>query len=290
MRMPDLTRFDFYAMRFTHSEAVTMMSAQEVGVYMLLLCRSWLMGKEASLPDNLQFLAREGRVSEVSQIVLDQFPVVETSLGPRRRNKTLHQVWIEAQARVELAAENGRRGNEKRWGSDRVATGSGSGGDSFGIANPSLNPTQSDPTQSDASQPEQHAGGSFKNLKRVYVAVIGSSPNGGKDAAVKYDDVCRKYGEGVVLDKFNAWAVDKKDWLQNNCRAGAGGGLRFFFEDLESLVEGDELREESKPKPTSELQLAFIDEQIAQTQREANERYEQSKKQQEWDEANKNVI
>jgi G:T-mismatch repair DNA endonuclease (very short patch repair protein) len=51
------------------------------------------MGKDASLPDDIEFLTRLARVNELSPAVLSKFPVVDTQWGERRRNPVLYDEW-----------------------------------------------------------------------------------------------------------------------------------------------------------------------------------------------------
>ena len=109
--MADLTRFDFHVNRFLNSEDVENMTAEEVGQYLLLLCHSFLKGREASLPDDLGVLSRYARVDKVSKLVLKKFPIVETEWGARRRNETLYTEFLLAKKR----SENGRSAVAQRW-------------------------------------------------------------------------------------------------------------------------------------------------------------------------------
>jgi uncharacterized protein YdaU (DUF1376 family) len=101
----DLTRFDFHVVRFMNSESVKRMTAEEVGQYILLLCDAWLIGKEASLPDDPAYLARTARCQKVSPLVLSKFPIVPMECGKRRQNEPLYQEWVAATKRSRAARE-----------------------------------------------------------------------------------------------------------------------------------------------------------------------------------------
>lgn len=101
----DLTRFDFHVVRFMNSETVKRMSAEEIGQFILLLCDAWLTGKDASLPDDLTYLARVARVNEVSSLVLSKFPIIRTDCGKRRQNPALFVEWTAATKRSRAARE-----------------------------------------------------------------------------------------------------------------------------------------------------------------------------------------
>lgn len=98
-----------------NSEDVESMSDAEVGQYILLLCKSFVSGKAASLPDDLLYLAKVARCTKVSDLVLKKFPMVETTWGRRRRNEAMYGEWLSAADRSASASERGKKGNEIRW-------------------------------------------------------------------------------------------------------------------------------------------------------------------------------
>lgn len=142
----DLTRFDFHVVRFMSSETVQEMTAEEVGQFILLLCNAWLLGKDATLPDNPKYLARTARSETVSELVLSKFPILETEHGPRRRNDILYKEWLAAKDRSESAAKKGRLGGR----GNTIALPQQSY--SFTAAKP--NPNQSKPIRSKPDQTE----------------------------------------------------------------------------------------------------------------------------------------
>jgi hypothetical protein len=81
----DLTRFDFHALRFLKSEDVELMTAEEVGQFVLLMCNAWLGGKAASLPNNAALLAKYARCERVSDAVMGEWKE-----GPDGRLTTKH--------------------------------------------------------------------------------------------------------------------------------------------------------------------------------------------------------
>jgi uncharacterized protein YdaU (DUF1376 family) len=110
----DLTRFDFHAYRFLHSENVLAMSAEEVGQYILLLCEAWCSGKDATLPITDSYLRRAARTESVSKKVMAQFHIVTTQWGDRLQNDTLSEEWNRACAR----SGKKRGAAEEKWGSN----------------------------------------------------------------------------------------------------------------------------------------------------------------------------
>ena len=81
----DLTRFDFHVVRFMNSYDVEIMTDAEIGQYLLLLCKSWLLAHDATLPDDVEYLSRIARTTKVSERVLAKFPLVETENYGRAR-------------------------------------------------------------------------------------------------------------------------------------------------------------------------------------------------------------
>lgn len=112
----ELTRMDFHVLRFMDSNDVEDMSAAEVGQFCLLLFKAWLGAKDVTLPVDEKKLAKYARVKKVSDLVLKQFPVVDTKeWGPCRQNKVQLQVWWTAKQR----SEAGKAGAAGRWDKER---------------------------------------------------------------------------------------------------------------------------------------------------------------------------
>lgn len=164
------------------------MSATEVGQYALLLFKSWLMGKDASLPDDLDFLAVVAR-GPVSNLVLQKFPVVETKIGPRRRNDVLYKEWITVMERYETASESGKKGADVRWGAYSHPI-------NESIAQ--TNPNQSEPNQTNPNQTKVNPPELFQQAKRVYRRHVGKNFGSLGNNAGRWDELCRKHGNLVV--------------------------------------------------------------------------------------------
>lgn len=146
----DLTRFDFNALRFLKSEDVEVMTAEEVGQSVLLMCHAWLGGKNASLSNNQILLAKYARCKRVSDAVMRQW---RESPDGRLYNEMLSEEWSAAMQR----SSHGVRAAEVRWSKDR------SGGDAPGMLEQSTSiplvietavakPSQSNPNQSNPSR------------------------------------------------------------------------------------------------------------------------------------------
>jgi len=246
----DLTRFDFHALRFNKSEAVQMMSAEEVGQYILLLVEAWLGGKDASLPNDPKLLARLARVHTVSDRVLQMFPIVETQWGARFRNETLYGEWMLARNR----SENGRSAVESRWEKQRntdVYT---------GVSKPVLpKPNQSVPSQTKPIQSSDFGQCSFKNIAVQYSSYFGRSHSHAKQHVEKYQLACSKYGEDKVLEYFKRWAEDS-GWLRDRRDSQ---GLNLFWRPLDEMIEGDALREEREQNTSQSEQTEKVEVTLA---------------------------
>lgn len=123
-RKHELTRFDFDVFRFVNSEDVIAMSAEEIGEYLLLLCESWTLNKNCTLPNDPRFLARIARVREVSSLVLKKFDLLRNG---RLRNRRLFSEWRASLKRSESARKSalvrfhGKDANAMRTHSERNA-------------------------------------------------------------------------------------------------------------------------------------------------------------------------
>lgn len=239
--MPDLTRFDFHAKKFVHSEAVQEMDASEVGQYILLLCEAWLVGKDASLPDSPKYLARTARVEQLSPAVLACFPVVETEWGQRRRNETLYNEWLGAVNR----SDNGRAKANARWGNTTEEPGECRGNAPALLlhrpGNAQPNPTQAVSTQAnpDHTNPDVREGAGScnqepRNLGSDWkMLALRHKRYFGQKASVmfktKYAEACSKYTETVVLECFDAWAPSAVEWVK---RDNVTNPLHAFFKKL----------------------------------------------------------
>ena len=226
----DLTRFDFHAKKFYFSDNVRIMTAEEVGQYILLLVESWLGGKDASLPDNPVMLARMARVDSVSDQVLSMFPVVETEHGSRRRNETLYGEWLEALGRTLYHAENGKLGGSSRSEEKTLAArenGKLGGRPSILVAkqNPSENPSENQsetesPIQSKSNQINPNQSKStqldgdidFRLFKRRFKELIHHNLSGDKRTQNDYLKFAEQYGGNVLLECLTDWAQKSGEW------------------------------------------------------------------------------
>jgi hypothetical protein len=259
MPSPDLTRFDFNAKNWLNSEHVEVMTDAEIGQYIMLLAKSWLMGKDVTLPDEPVLLAKWAHCSKVSNRVLDRFPLVETESGSRRRNDTLFQEWKAATARSFVASDSGKKGNEIRWASpsNRPAMATQS-------RQESPKPNQAVPNQSNQTiQSEKHGQGNFKNITSRFRAAFQVTPSRNEKASTAYHQKCEQYGEDYLLEKFEEWSLENQ-WVREK---KAKFALTAFYRDLDIVAEGDELRDkkaqDSQKQLENELNSAARDAEFA---------------------------
>jgi len=237
--MPDFTRFDFNAHNFLNSEAVEIMTDAEAGQYILLLAKSWLLAKAASLPDDPTLLAKWAHCEKVSDLVLSKFPQVETEFGARRRNEVLYQEWIKTLDRTVSASENGKIGAATRWGGYRDANGE--------VNRVAMTPsiTQTNPNQAIPNQSKPSDGGNFKNLAVRYRKSFHVNLSHGAIQKDEYSKACIQFGEDTVLEKFDEWALENM-WIKERRHTN---GLRQFYEALPAMIEADaavKIEEEEK--------------------------------------------
>lgn len=288
----DLTRFDFHVVRFMNSYDVEVMTDSEIGQYILLLCKSWLLAREATLPDDSEYLARVARATggKVSDRVLAKFPVVETEFGNARRNPVLFEEWLRASERSETSREMA----EKRWNkSGKPVLLTSAKNHATADAKASTNadtlvsvslmpkPNQTDSTQTNPTQPKDVTGavdsgqeqpepqntgmGDWKTLAVQHKRLFN------KKAAVKYKEqfynACQQYGEKVVLTCFGEWAETAREWV---VRENINLPLAAFFKKLPELA-ADEIE-------VSEAEQALAEQEAAQ--RRAEEQRQQTEQKQ----------
>ncbi len=243
--MVDITRFSFHAMRFMESEWVQQMNASQVGQYVLLMCKAWLLGKDTTLPNNPGLLATWAKTTAVDQIVLDRFPLVETSHGLRRRNEALYREWLDANARIQYASENGKLGGSVT--SEAKAEAARRNGMLGGRppAEPKQNPTEPNLTRLDLTQldsSKENGQGDWKNISIRFRRAFGRGiPNRQGDHS-EYAAACKQWGEDTVLNMFEVWQAENQ-WLRD--KKYSASGLRKFYAVIEELVDA----QKSEPEP-----------------------------------------
>lgn len=269
----DLTRFDFHAVRFMYSEDVKMMSAKEVGQYILLLCEAWLSGKDTSLPDNMEYLSSLVRGEAVSENVLKKFPLVETQWGTRRRNEPLYREWCTTIERHKTFSENGRQGGVSV--SPAKSEASRQNGMLGGRPSKNLSETQANnfdnltQTKSSQAKPNQSESvqtnpnqSNFRNIAIKYRAAMGKSHSKSAEFRDQYSQFCARYGEDVILKDFEDW-VGANEWRSDKL---GNRGLYWYFKDLPDRIEELNAVEVLKPKETT-----VSESEVERINREGNE-------------------
>ena len=284
--MAELTRFDFHVNRFLNSEDVENMTAEEVGQYLLLLCHSFVKGREASLPDDPEALARYARSDKVSKLVLKKFPVVETEWGLRRRNETLYTEFLLAKKR----SENGRSAVAERWEKDgntavvRPYNERSTNEDRSVLPIPyHTSPIHTTPHQ---PTPAGFSPGSWKTLAIRFRGVIGKFISSTKTNKQKYSEFCNQYGEDKVLSVFDQWGSQNKAWV-----AEKGDALFFFWKELPDLIEADSSAQEKvEPEvPEAVVEQAMVSSQTERTN-EVQEKLDAIRRQKEFEDAHRDEI
>jgi uncharacterized protein YdaU (DUF1376 family) len=288
--MADLTRFDFHALRFTKSLSIMAMSNEEIGQYILLLCEAWLGGRNTTLPNDPEILARLARCKKVSDKVLTMFPVVEEGI---RRNETLFGEWMATTERLGTASAAGRKGNDIRWAANRVAIATQS--DSDGAARETfIAQTRPDQTDSDQTSPNQSTSfgqGTFKNIAIQYSSYFGVHHSKSKKHLERYQKACSQYGEERVLEYFQRW-VQTAGWLKEKHDSN---GLNFFWRPMEEIAEGDEVRiareqKQNEPEVPAERVVEAMVGSLSERTHAVTGLLEAIKKQKEFEEAHKDEI
>ena len=279
----DLTRFDFHVVRFMNSYDVEVMTAEEIGQYILLLCKSWLLAHDATLPDDIEYISRTARVTKVSDRVLAKFPVVETEQwGSVRRNHTLFEEWERASDRSDIARERVSRRSDRNPTVVDTAVGTT-------VRRPLISsayPNQPIPNQSESNQPipnqsessqdvsvsvSSHRSADWKNFAIPYRNVF--KKKAGTEFKKRYYEACSKYGEDVVLEYFHTWATDnQREWCE---ATGFDRPLNLFFKKLPeeaadikdlNIAEKEEQTEAAEQRAHSEqVQAESIERQTQET-------------------------
>jgi uncharacterized protein YdaU (DUF1376 family) len=277
----ELTRFDFHVHKFLNSEDVEIMTADEVGQYILLLCHSFVKGKEASLPNDLAVLAKYARVDKLSKLVLKKFPIVETEWGPRRRNQVMYAEYLSAVKR----SLNGRSAVAERWEKDgnTDVIRPYNERSSLLLPNPII-PNQS--IQSNQPTPISGGSGNWKVLAIRFREVLGKFISSTKTNKQKYAEFCSQYEQDRVIEIFNEWATQNKSWL-----AEKNDALFFFWKELPNLIEAvvSEKEKQTSEVPEFDIETA-IEQGRAERQKEIAEDLKRALEQKEFEEAHKDEI
>jgi len=103
--------FPFYVDRFLGSRKTRTMTAEQVGIYLLLLCEQWDHGAIPDVPAELEDIARAPHSQAMA--VLQRCFELKDGMWI---NAPLEEIRTEQETKSERFAEAGRRGAAKRWG------------------------------------------------------------------------------------------------------------------------------------------------------------------------------
>lgn len=259
--MADLTRFDFHAKKFWFSEDVQIMSAEEIGQYLILMIVAWLGGKDATLPESPDALARMcgHGVQSISDAVLAKFPVVETEHGNRRRNETLFSEWTAAIKRVEDGrASVARRPDRQPLPNSNETSNTPQGTYKVPTSQllPRLNPNQARPGSGQTNQsspvqpsverldspsvavapdPAEKQKPDFKTFKLLWERETGDKLGHNKNTVYKYEEACNSYGVSEVHDAVTLFATPSMvEWLKDH---DIKFWLGYFLKKLPEFVD-----------------------------------------------------
>jgi uncharacterized protein YdaU (DUF1376 family) len=109
--------FPFYPNDFLASSKVALLTTEEIGAYLLLLCHAW-QDPQCSLPNDDEALSKLGRIKGDVTALRSCFTVKKHRLI----NERLYKEWIKAKEQRELASTHGKQGAMKRWTATPLAT------------------------------------------------------------------------------------------------------------------------------------------------------------------------
>ena len=160
--MPKRPYFPLYVDDFVSDGKVEAMTTEEVGAYILLLCKAWKETPPASVPDNDAVLARWTRLSperwsECKPAVLSAFTRAQDG---RWYQKRMRQEYAKFVNLSRSRADAGRKGADKRWHD--------ADGNCYGKANGKAmaNVSVSESVSGSGSDPPGNGGAGGKGVRR----------------------------------------------------------------------------------------------------------------------------
>lgn len=243
----DLSWFRFNVHRFMNSPDVDRMDASEVGQYTLLLCKSWAIGDECKVPDDLEYLARIARVPQLSDRVLAKFPVVGEGF---RRNKPLHDEWVSSHDLHKKRQDALAKARETRWAQQTSETDDcNSNVRQAAVTNERT--IHNKRTNEQTNETNAQVGGSdalrsgasdeaFRICKKRYFQKFGKWPKLTKKNQPHWDSVYADHGDKIV-DAFILW-VDKStkkdvEWIDQP--------LSYFLTHYKDWLEALDMKPEA---------------------------------------------
>ena len=249
--------FQFYASDFLSDENVVLMSNQEVGCYIKLLCFNW---KQGSIPNDIDKLSRLcGESKEIMDAIWENIKSCfkENSSG-RLVNPRIERERVKQKRFSENRKKAGKLGAEKRWKNNNI--------DGKAIAQPMANDDSS--SSSLDIYPQDII--SFVNDFIDFICNTHKNLSPDKtDSLVK--NSCDSIDKLIRLDSFNldyirlvlGWAVKDNFWGNNilslaGLRTKSKNGLKKFQNIAVAYENKDGEKEKPKEKVyiTGELGLA----------------------------------
>jgi uncharacterized protein YdaU (DUF1376 family) len=207
---------------FMSSPDVTMMTAEEIGTYFLLLQSAWLGGADCTLPNDPERLAKLARVSVVSDIVLSKF---QTDENGRLYNPRLLGEWNEALKR----SKDGKNNAKKRWQDGMPRHSGGNGTAMPRHSQPIATNTNTNTHTNKTKNHEKHASSSqpasdealppapsepAARVAQKLAAVLGRDnlkPTTAQAWAAQAEGIIAEHGEQAALDVIQFALVDNSD-------------------------------------------------------------------------------
>jgi uncharacterized protein YdaU (DUF1376 family) len=209
--------FKFFPSDWLLSRTVRLMTAEQRGIYIQLLCEQWYGGN--GLPsDEKALIQLSGCTTDEwdrsSESILEQFPTDRTG---RRYNKKLRAMQNEARALSQERSGAGRRGNAKRWSSNGITN---RNCDTSAIANALQTHRDSDSDSDlDSDVDSEKPGGTLSRSQapvKNSPSTSQSKPNGKSNGNGVHEDRQNRLARGIA-NKFGVTASP------NNLRAIAEG-------------------------------------------------------------------
>lgn len=139
--------FPFYPADFASDGKVEIMTLEEIGAYILLLCKAWQETPPCTVPNDDEILSAWARISPVNWLQLKSKVMAPWRLGTDNRytQPRLFQEFQAFSVRARAARTKGKRGAKARWDRDLDARGIASSGNlpmpKHGFPSPSPSPS-----------------------------------------------------------------------------------------------------------------------------------------------------
>ena len=121
--------FPFYVDNFAADGVVEAMTTEQVGAYILLLCKAWKEDPAGSIPDEDAILSRWARLSPETWQAIKRGVLAAFVKGDdgRFHQKRMREEYATIAALLSKRSKGGKRGAKRRWVSHRVSDGTPNG-------------------------------------------------------------------------------------------------------------------------------------------------------------------